>query len=57
MDLPLAGIDLRRTPDDRWYCLEVNPSPSFTWFEDVTHQPIAEAVAQLLVGANAYQNR
>lgn len=48
MELLLAGIDLRRTPDDRWYCLEVNPSPSFTWFEEVTQQPIAEAVAELL---------
>lgn len=49
MGLRLAGIDLRRTPDNHWYCLEVNPSPCFTWFEEVTHQPIAEAVAELLV--------
>jgi hypothetical protein len=55
MDLPLAGIDLRRTPDDRWYCLEVNPSPSFTWFQDVTDQPIAEAVAQLLMSGRPGQ--
>jgi glutathione synthase/RimK-type ligase-like ATP-grasp enzyme len=27
LGLPLAGIDLRQTPDGRWYCFEVNPSP------------------------------
>jgi hypothetical protein len=48
MDLLLAGIDLRCTPDNIWYCFEVNPSPAFTWFQEVTRQPIAEAVAQLL---------
>jgi glutathione synthase/RimK-type ligase-like ATP-grasp enzyme len=28
--LPVAGLDLRRTADDRWYCFEVNSSPGFT---------------------------
>jgi hypothetical protein len=48
MSLLLAGLDLRCTPDGDWYCFEVNPSPAFTFFEQVTGQPIAEAVAQLL---------
>jgi glutathione synthase/RimK-type ligase-like ATP-grasp enzyme len=48
MGLYLGGIDLRLTPDGRWYCLEVNPSPGFTYFEGVTGQPIAAAVANLL---------
>src|SRR5262249_35806291 len=26
LGLPLAGIDLRRTPQGEWYCFEVNPS-------------------------------
>jgi hypothetical protein len=30
------------------YFFEVNPSPGFTYFEDVTGQPIAAAVARLL---------
>jgi hypothetical protein len=54
MNLLLAGLDLRRTPDGRWYCFEVNPSPGFTCFEHVTGQPITEAVARLL--ASGYQN-
>jgi glutathione synthase/RimK-type ligase-like ATP-grasp enzyme len=52
MELLLAGIDLRRTPENNWYCFEVNPSPAFTWFEDVTRQPITEAVAQILASGS-----
>lgn len=49
LQLPLAGIDLRVTPDDEWYCLEVNPSPSFTFYQRRTYQPISETFTQLLV--------
>jgi hypothetical protein len=48
LELPLAGIDLRRTPNDQWYCFEVNPSPAFTFFEEATGQPIGAAIARLL---------
>lgn len=48
MDLPLAGVDLRRTPEGEWYCFEVNPSPAFTFYENATGQPMACAVAGLL---------
>lgn len=48
MGLLVAGIDLRLTPDDEWFCFEVNPSPGFTFYEDVTGQPIAAAIAHLL---------
>ena len=47
--LPLAGIDLRVTPNGEWYCLEVNPSPSFTFYQRKTYQPISETFTQLLV--------
>ncbi|MBV9747493.1 MAG: hypothetical protein JO157_01645 [Acetobacteraceae bacterium] len=47
--LPVAGIDLRRTPEGRWYCFEVNPSPGFTFYEQATGQPIAATIARLLV--------
>jgi hypothetical protein len=43
----IAGIDLR-CEDDAWYCFEANPSPSFTYYEQRTGQPIAAAVAELL---------
>jgi glutathione synthase/RimK-type ligase-like ATP-grasp enzyme len=49
LSLPLAGIDLRRTPDGRWFCFEVNPSPGFTYYEAHTGQPIADAIARLLM--------
>lgn len=48
LNLPVAGIDLRQTPDGTWYCFEVNPSPGFTFYENWTGQPIADAVARLL---------
>jgi hypothetical protein len=34
------------------YCFEVNPSPAYSYFQAHTHQPIAAAVARLLVGAD-----
>jgi hypothetical protein len=48
--LPVAGIDLRRTPDGEWYCFEVNPSPAFTYYEGRTGQPIGRAIARFLAG-------
>jgi glutathione synthase/RimK-type ligase-like ATP-grasp enzyme len=48
VQLPVAGIDLRRTPEGDWYCFEVNPSPAFTYYEGRTGQPIGRAVAKLL---------
>src|SRR5262249_55279810 len=48
LDLPVAGVDLRRAPDGRWFCFEVNPSPCFTYYEHHTGQPIAAALAGYL---------
>jgi glutathione synthase/RimK-type ligase-like ATP-grasp enzyme len=48
LGLGLAGIDLRRTPQGDWVCFEVNPQPGFSYYEESTGQPIAEAVAALL---------
>ena len=48
-ELPLAGIDLRRTPDGDWYCFEINPSPGFTYYANTTGQPVADAIAELLL--------
>jgi hypothetical protein len=49
MGLLFGGIDFRCTPDDEWVCLEVNPSPGFTFFEAGTGQPIAAAAAEMLM--------
>lgn len=48
--LEFAGIDLRIDPNGAVYCLEVNPSPAFTYYESHTGQPIARAVARRLAG-------
>jgi hypothetical protein len=50
LQLPVAGIDLRRTPSSEWFCFEVNPSPGFTFYQDATKQPIAAAIAGFLAG-------
>ena len=52
LGLHFSGIDLMRTPDDEWYCFEVNPSPGFSYFELGSGQPIGAALARLLVDAD-----
>jgi glutathione synthase/RimK-type ligase-like ATP-grasp enzyme len=46
--LPLAGIDLRLTEQGEWYCFEINPSPGFTYYQNLTGAPIDAAIAKLL---------
>jgi glutathione synthase/RimK-type ligase-like ATP-grasp enzyme len=53
LGLELAGIDLRRTPDDRWYCFEANPSPAFTCFGDEIELEVADALAECLIAGTA----
>lgn len=58
MNLEVAGVDLRRTPDGEWYCFEVNPSPGFTFYEALAGQGLAQAIARHLmttaVSPNSY---
>ncbi|MEW5818807.1 MAG: glutathione synthase [Cyanobacteriota bacterium] len=57
LGLYLSGIDTRKTPDGDYYCFEVNPSPAFSWYEDQTGQPIANAVANMLInGKDIYKS-
>jgi RimK-like ATP-grasp domain len=51
--LAVSGVDLRRTPEGKWYCFEVNPSPAFTFYQDATGQRIDEAIARLLISGSA----
>jgi glutathione synthase/RimK-type ligase-like ATP-grasp enzyme len=48
LDLLLTGIDLKETPDGDYYCFEINPSPSFLYYEQGSGQPISAALANLL---------
>jgi glutathione synthase/RimK-type ligase-like ATP-grasp enzyme len=49
LGLEVAGIDLKLPADGRVICLEVNPSPVFSYYQLQTHQPIADAIAELLL--------
>ena len=49
MELPLAGIDLRRRPGGEFVCFEVNPMPAYTYYEPHTGLPISRALAALLI--------
>ncbi len=48
--LALAGLDFRIDPDGRWWCLEMNPVPTFLPYEAATGHPIGDAVIDHLVG-------
>jgi glutathione synthase/RimK-type ligase-like ATP-grasp enzyme len=48
LNLPFCGIDLRQTPDGEVFCFEVNPSPAYSYYEEMTGQPIAEALVRWL---------
>jgi len=53
LGLHFTGIDLMRTPDDEWYCFEVNPSPAYSYFERGGGQPISTALADYLMEVDA----
>jgi len=44
--LALAGFDFRVRPDGRWFCLEVNPVPTFLPYEAAAGHPIADTVLE-----------
>jgi hypothetical protein len=50
LGVPLAGIDLIVTSSGVAYCLEVNTSPAFSYYEYQTSQPIGYALAEYLAG-------
>lgn len=50
LGLAFAGIDLKFAPEGQVYCFEVNPSPGYSYFEANSGQPIAQAVADYLIG-------
>jgi glutathione synthase/RimK-type ligase-like ATP-grasp enzyme len=49
LDLPLCGIDLKRTPEGDYYCFEVNPSPAYSFYQEITGQDIATAIVKYLM--------
>lgn len=50
MELELAGIDLKRTPEGKYVCFEVNPSPAYSCFDQESAEAVAEALVIHLAG-------
>jgi hypothetical protein len=50
LDLPFCGIDLKRTDEGEYYCFEANPSPAYSYYQEQTGQPIADALIDYLIG-------
>jgi glutathione synthase/RimK-type ligase-like ATP-grasp enzyme len=50
LGLTFAGLDLILSEGGRYYCLEVNPSPAFSFYELRTGQTISRSLAQHLRG-------
>lgn len=48
LNLPLCGIDLFKTDDNKYYCFEVNPSPGYSYYQESTGQDIATAIVKWL---------
>ena len=53
LELPVAGIDLRCTPDGRWFCFEANPVAGFAYYQGPCNHRIDDAIARLLVAGAA----
>ena len=51
LELPFAGVDLRRNSEGEWYCFEVNPSPGYSYYQRAADLPISDAVARLLASS------
>lgn len=49
--LTFGAFDFSVTPDGRWWFLECNPAGQWGWIAEQTNLPIAEAIADELVGA------
>ena len=53
LGLVYGAIDLRLTPDGRYVFLEINPAGQFLYIENATGQPIAAALADVLLQKQA----
>lgn len=57
LDLPFCGIDLIVDDAGDWWCLEANPSPAYSAFEEPTGLPIAAALVRWLETGTAVADR
>jgi hypothetical protein len=54
LDLSVAGIDLRLSPDGQWVCFEVNGVPGFTYYQEACNHRIDDHIARLLIDKSAH---
>src|SRR5262249_58033398 len=52
LGLAFSGIDLKRTPDGEWFCFKVNTSPGYSYYQEQSGQPIADALVRYLAGSD-----
>lgn len=48
LDLPLCGLDLRRSPSGEYVCFEANPMPAYSYYQLAARQPIATSLVRYL---------
>jgi glutathione synthase/RimK-type ligase-like ATP-grasp enzyme len=53
LGLRFGCIDMIVTPEDKYVFLEINPNGQWRWVQELTGMPIAEAIADLLIHAEA----
>lgn len=46
--LIIGGFDFRVDEKGKWFCLELNPMPTFIYYEFITNQPIAKALLKAI---------
>jgi hypothetical protein len=50
--LTLSGLDFRVDPEGRWWCLEMNPVPTFLPYEAGSGHAIGDAIVDALTGGD-----
>jgi glutathione synthase/RimK-type ligase-like ATP-grasp enzyme len=50
LGLPFCGIDFKVSPGGEYVCFEVNPSPAYSYYQEVTGAPISDALVRYLAG-------
>lgn len=50
LGMNFSGVDLIITRAKKWYALEVNPDPAFSWFQRASGVRISKGVAEYLMG-------
>jgi glutathione synthase/RimK-type ligase-like ATP-grasp enzyme len=56
LELTFAGIDLIVSPE-KVYCLEVNPAPGYSYYQEATGQPISDALGAYLAPKEGRKRR